>query len=101
MGNAVDYTLTIPRQHTGIRQFCLLAIGMAYATLNRVVQVSHFSSDYRPKISRTTVQGVMLAAPVICRSDSLTRWTMSGMASLCHANAAPLTVGPETMGTAR
>jgi len=99
LGNAVDYTLTIPRQHTGIRQFCLLAIGMAYATLNRVVQVSHFSSDYRPKISRTTVQGAMLAAPVICRSDSLTRWTMSGMASMCHANAAPLTVSPETMGT--
>lgn len=87
LGNAVEYTLTIPRRHTGIRQFCLLAIGMAYATLNRVVQVLHFSADYRPKISRSTVKSVMLAAPVICRSDSLTRWTMSGMASLCQANA--------------
>lgn len=87
LGNAVEYTLTIPRRHTGIRQFCLLAIGMAYATLNRVVQVSQFSSDYRPKISRSTVKSVMLAAPVICRSDSLTRWTMAGMASLCEANA--------------
>ena len=87
LGDAVEYTLEIPRRHTGIRQFCLLAIGMAYATLNRVVQVSQFSSDYRPKISRSTVKSVMLAAPVICRSDSLTRWTMSGMASLCEANA--------------
>ena len=87
LGNAVDYTLTIPRQHTGIRQFCLLAIGMAYATLNRVVQVSNFSPDYHPKISRSTVKSVMLAAPVICRSDSLTRWAMSGMASRCQANA--------------
>lgn len=87
LGNAVDYTLTIPRRHTGIRQFCLLAIGMAYATLNRVMQVLQFSADYRPKISRSTVKSVMLAAPVICRSDSLTRWTMSGMASLCQANA--------------
>ncbi|MEM7192679.1 MAG: phytoene/squalene synthase family protein, partial [Pseudomonadota bacterium] len=86
LGSAVEYTLLIPRQHSGIRQFCLLAIGMAYATLNRVMQVSEFSPDYRPKISRSTVQGVMLAAPVICRSDSLTRWTMSGMASLCQAN---------------
>lgn len=85
--NAVEYTLIIPRRHTGIRQFCFLAIGMAYATLNRVIQVSQFSSDYRPKISRSTVKSVMLAAPVICRSDSLTRWTMSGMASLCQANA--------------
>ncbi|MEM9590279.1 MAG: phytoene/squalene synthase family protein [Pseudomonadota bacterium] len=87
LGNAVDYTLTIPRRHTGIRQFCLLAIGMAYATLNRIVQVSQFSPEYRPKISRSTVKSVMLAAPVICRSDSLTRWTMSSMANMCHANA--------------
>lgn len=87
LGNAVEYTLTIPRRHTGIRQFCLLAIGMAYATLDRVIQVSHFSSDYRPKISRSTVKSVMLAAPIVCRSDSLTRWAMSGLASRCQANA--------------
>jgi len=88
LDNAVEYTLLVPRRQTGIRLFCLLAVGMAYATLNRVVQVSQFSSDYRPKISRSTVRGVMLAAPVVCRSNSLTRWTMGGMARLCHAHAA-------------
>lgn len=87
LDNAVEYTLLIPRRHTGIRLFCLLAVGMAYATLNRVVQVPQFSSDYRPKISRSTVRGVMFAAPMVCRSNSLTRWTMGGMARLCHANA--------------
>jgi farnesyl-diphosphate farnesyltransferase len=87
LDNAVEYTLLIPRQHTGIRLFCLLAVGMAYATLNRVVQVSQFSSDYRPKISRSTVRGVMLAGPVVCRSNTLTRWTMGSMSRLCYANA--------------
>ena len=87
LDNAVEYTLLIPRRHTGIRLFCLLAVGMAYATLNRVAQVSEFSSDYQPKISRSTVRGIMLAAPVVCRSNSLTRWTMGGMARLSYANA--------------
>jgi farnesyl-diphosphate farnesyltransferase len=87
LDDAVEYTLLIPRRHTGIRLFCLLAVGMAYATLNRVVQVSQFSSDYRPKISRSTVRGVMLAAPMVCRSNFLTRWTMGSMARLCYANA--------------
>jgi len=87
LGNAVEYIQLVPRRQTGVRLFCLLAVGMAYATLNQVMQASPFSSDYQPKISRSTVRGVMLAAPVVCRSNLLTRWTMGGMARLCYSHA--------------
>lgn len=95
LDNAVEYTMLVPRRQAGIRRFCILAIGMAYATLNRVVRVPRFSSDYRVKIGRTTVRGLMLASPVLCRSNALTRLTMRGLARDCYDRT-----GPAWRGTA-
>ena len=84
LDNAVEYTMLIPRHQTGIRRFCILAIGMAYATLNRLARVPRFTPDCRIKIGRATVRNLMLAAPVLSRSNSLTRLTMRSLARNCH-----------------
>jgi 4,4'-diapophytoene synthase len=84
LDRAVEYTMLLPRHQTGIRRFCILAIGMAYATLNRVVRVQRFSSDYRVKIGSATVRNLMLASPVLSRSNTLTRLTMRSLARDCY-----------------
>lgn len=85
LDDAVAYTMLVPRRHVGIRRFCILAIGMAYATLNRLVRVPRFSPDYPVKIGRATVRNLMLASPVLSRSNTLTRLTMRGLARDCYA----------------
>lgn len=85
LDNAVEYTMLLPHHQIGIRRFCILAIGMAYATLNRVVQVPHFTPDYQVKIGRATVRNLMLASPVLSCSNTLTRLTMRGLARDCYA----------------
>lgn len=61
--DAVQFTLKLPKQESGIRQFCLWAIGMAILTLQRV-HTHSLSSEAAPvKISRRQVKGVIL----ICR----------------------------------
>jgi farnesyl-diphosphate farnesyltransferase len=84
LDNAVAYTMLVPRHQTGIRHFCILAIGMAYATLNRIVRVPCFSPDYPVKIGRATVRNLMLASPILSRSNTLTRLTMSSLARDCY-----------------
>lgn len=87
LDNAVAYTMLVPRHQTGIRHFCILAIGMAYATLNRIVRAPRFSPDYPVKIGRATVRNLMLASPVLSRSNTLTRLTMSSLARECYEQA--------------
>ena len=36
--DALNYTLLIPRTETGIRRFCLWAIGLAVLTLRKIVR---------------------------------------------------------------
>ena len=62
--DAVQFTLKLPKQESGIRQFCLWAVGMAILTLQRV-HTHSLSSEAAPpvKISRRQVKGVIL----ICR----------------------------------
>ena len=38
--NALDYTLLIPGNETGIRRFCLWAIGLAVLTLRKIARES-------------------------------------------------------------
>jgi farnesyl-diphosphate farnesyltransferase len=82
--NAVEYAVLIPRHQTGVRSFCILAIGMAYATLNRVVRVPQFSPNCHFKINRATVRNLMLASPILSRSNNLTRLTMRNLARDCY-----------------
>lgn len=69
--NALDYTLLIPAQESGIRKFCLWAIGMAVLTLQNIFRIRHFSMGDHVKISRRSVHAVILLTNACVRSDAM------------------------------
>ncbi len=71
--NAVTYTLLIPRQETGIRNFCCWAIGMAALTLRRINANKRFTAGDQVKISRTSVKAVIVASRLTAGNDRLLR----------------------------
>jgi farnesyl-diphosphate farnesyltransferase len=56
---AMRYTLLIPKQETGIRNFCLWAIGMAVLTLRKINTHRDYSSSQQVKISRRSVRATV------------------------------------------
>jgi farnesyl-diphosphate farnesyltransferase len=66
--NALRYTTMIPRKETGLRRFCLWAIGMALLTLQRLHQNPGFRNSDEVKISRRSVKVTML----LC--NTFTQW---------------------------
>ena len=54
--NALDYTLLIPAAETGIRRFCLWAIGLAILTVRKIANNPGFTSGAQVKVTRTTVR---------------------------------------------
>lgn len=71
--NALNYTLMIPAAETGLRRFCLWAIGMALLTLQRLHQNPGFSDSQQIKISRNSVKMTMLMSSVFVRWDGAIR----------------------------
>ena len=71
--NALDYTLLIPAQETGIRRFCLWAIGMAVLTLRKIEKNPRFRTGAEVKIKRSAVVATRLLTNVALRHDSLLR----------------------------
>jgi farnesyl-diphosphate farnesyltransferase len=53
--NALTFTLLIPGNETGIRRFCLWAIGLAVLTLRKINANPRFVSGAQVKVTRTTV----------------------------------------------
>jgi farnesyl-diphosphate farnesyltransferase len=53
--NALTFTLLIPSRETGIRRFCLWAIGLAVLTLRKINDNPGFVSGAQVKVTRTTV----------------------------------------------
>jgi len=68
---ALAYTLVIPPQETGIRKFCLWAIGMAIFTLRRIYKKPDYRSGQEIKISRRTLKAIILATNATLRSNFL------------------------------
>ncbi len=68
--DALTYTLMLPAHETGIRRFCLWALGMAVLTLNKLNQNRGFSTGIEVKISRRSVKATVLATSVFARYDS-------------------------------
>ncbi len=62
--NAVSYSLLIPKQETGIRNFCLWAIGLAVLTLRKINAHIHYTDGSQVKISRASVKGTILATRI-------------------------------------
>jgi len=68
--NGLRYTLLIPKHETGIRRFCLWALGMAILTLRNINHQRHFSSGQQVKISRRSVKATILTTNLATRSDN-------------------------------
>ncbi|MEO5573262.1 MAG: phytoene/squalene synthase family protein [Gammaproteobacteria bacterium] len=60
--DALAYTLLIPKNETGIREFCLWAIGMAMLTLRKINRHRDFTSGQQVKISRRSVKATILTS---------------------------------------
>ena len=102
--NAFRYTLLIPAEETGIRRFCLWAIGMALLTLKKVQATPDYVSPSDVKVSRRAVGAVVLSTRLTARSDlalkALFHLTARGLpkAEMTRANA-PLPAAEGTAGS--
>ncbi len=67
--NALVYTLKIPSHETGIRNFCLWALGMAVLTLKKIKQNINFRHSDQVKITRNSVKTTILATRILGRSN--------------------------------
>ena len=71
--NALDYTLLIPSKETGIRRFCLWAIGLAVLTLRKIEQNPRFTAGAHVKVTRSAVAMTRLMTRIFGRSDWMLR----------------------------
>ena len=69
--NALTYTLKIPSHETGIRNFCLWALGMAVLTLRKIKQNLDFKHADQVKITRNSVKSTILATRLMGRSNTM------------------------------
>jgi farnesyl-diphosphate farnesyltransferase len=70
---ALEYTLLLPRNEMGIRNFCLMAIMMAVRTLKKVDQNKAFNKGSEVRISRREVKRTMLFCRMNARSNIMLR----------------------------
>ncbi len=69
--HGLAYTLIIPRNETGIRKFCLWAIGMAIFTLRKINKKRDYKSGQEVKISRGTLKAIILMTNATLGSNFL------------------------------
>ena len=69
--DALRYTLLIPPGETGIRRFCLWALGMAVLTLRNINRRRDYAAAREVKISRADVRRVILLTSLLARRDQL------------------------------
>jgi farnesyl-diphosphate farnesyltransferase len=71
--NALTYTLLIPKQEVGIRNFCLWAIGFAVLTLRKINKNLDYTDGNQVKISRLSVKGTVAVSRLTAQHNSLLR----------------------------
>jgi farnesyl-diphosphate farnesyltransferase len=71
--NALDYTLLIPAKETGIRRFCLWAIGLAILTLRKIAMTPGFTSGSQVKVSHAAVSMTVALTNASVRSNWMLR----------------------------
>ncbi len=69
--NALTYTQLLPSHETGIRNFCLWALGMAVLTLKKIKQNPGFNESNQVKISRNSVKTTIIACKLSARHNLL------------------------------
>ena len=67
--DALAYTCMIPAHETGIRRFCLWALGMAVLTLNKLNKHRDFTEGTQVKISRRSVRATILATNLLAGNN--------------------------------
>ena len=72
--NALAYTLMLPPGETGLRRFCLWALGMAVLTLKKLHHHPDFGSGQEVKISRRSVKATVALTSLFARHDRALRW---------------------------
>jgi farnesyl-diphosphate farnesyltransferase len=73
LANALDYTLLLPASESGIRRFCLWALGIALLTLRKVHARPQFRSGQEVKVSRRAVRAAVLATNLWTQNDRVLR----------------------------
>jgi farnesyl-diphosphate farnesyltransferase len=68
--NALKYTQLLPSHETGIRNFCLWALGMAVLTLKNIKQNLNFNHSDQVKITRKDVKKTIFISRLSARSNS-------------------------------
>jgi farnesyl-diphosphate farnesyltransferase len=95
--NAMSFTLLIPPEETGIRRFCLWAIGLAVLTLRGIHRNPAFVNGAQVKVSHAAVAAVRFLTSVAVRRDAmllmLFDWAASGLplaapADVCRGSGA-------------
>ncbi len=71
LDNALKYTLLIPANETGIRRFCLWAIGLAILTLRNIYHNPTFHSGAEVKVNRRTLKTTIAVSNLCCRNNDL------------------------------
>ena len=59
----------IPRPETGVRKFCLWALGMAVLTLRKLDRHRDFADAEDVKISRRSVKATVVSTQLVVRSN--------------------------------
>ncbi len=81
--NALAFTLLIPAEETGVRRFCLWAIGLAVLTLRRIHLTPGFTCGAQVKVSHSAVAMTRLLTNFAVRNDRLLRrlfdWAARGL----------------------
>jgi farnesyl-diphosphate farnesyltransferase len=86
--NALSYTLLIPAKETGIRRFCLWAIGLAVLTLRKIASTPGFTTGAQVKVSHAAVGLTQISTNVAVRSNWLL-WRLFNLAATGLPLAAP------------
>ena len=71
--NALAYALLLPTRETGVRLFCLWAIGLAVLTLRRIDARLDYTSGAQVKVSHSAVFLTRLCTTAAVRNDRLLR----------------------------
>jgi farnesyl-diphosphate farnesyltransferase len=79
--NALEFTLLIPARETGIRRFCLWAIGLAVLTLKRIAANPGFTQGAQVKVSRRTVALTLALSNAATGRNALLRFLFNRAAA--------------------
>jgi farnesyl-diphosphate farnesyltransferase len=71
--DALEYSCMIPKRESGIRKFCLWAVGLAVLTLRKIHHNPGFSSGTEVKVSRRTVKATIMATNLALKSNRALR----------------------------